>query len=160
MRFANSFRLIRLMLVVSLSGATLVGCGSGAPTVNTVPVSGTVTLDGKPLGEAVVKFYDVEGKNNPSAGTTDASGNFSLGFATYKGATPGRYKVTVEHFTDMEGKGLVKEEGKDATMLVMEGKAKQSLHANYSEYTATTLVQEVKAGEKNNFTFALKADGS
>jgi hypothetical protein len=159
MLFVNSSPFFR-QLAAALLVTVMLGCGSGAPKVNTVPVSGTVTLDGKPLKQAVVKFYDVTGKNNPSSGTTDDNGKFSLGFASYKGAIPGSYKVTVEYFTDMEGKEIVPKEGTDATMLVMEGKAKQSLHGNYSEYTTTTLKQDVKSGETNNFTFALKADGS
>ena len=128
--------------------------------MHTVPAGGTVTLDGKPLPDAVVKFFDVTGKNNPSSGTTDASGKFTLGFASYKGAIPGSYKVTIEHFTDLEGKLLAKKEGTDATMQVMEGKAKQSLHANYSDYMGTKLLKDVKTGDKNEFTFDLKADGS
>ncbi len=60
-------------LAVSL---LLLGCGPATrPEVKTVKVSGTVTLAGKPLGDADVNFI---GKDFAGIGKTDASGNYSL----------------------------------------------------------------------------------
>lgn len=66
--------------------AMLVGCGPEGR--ETVPVSGTVTLDGTAVADAGVMFTGPEG-GNPVATTTDASGNFSLD------AVPGSNQVAV-----------------------------------------------------------------
>ena len=61
--------------------ASLAGCGGGGPKY--VKVSGTVTLDGKPLADAVVQFAPKGSKDNQnpgksSSGYTDANGHYVL----------------------------------------------------------------------------------
>ena len=148
------------LLVLASTIGVLAGCGSGEPTMNLVPVTGTVTLNGEPLEEANVRFFDVNGKNQAASGKTDSDGKYNLGFSTYKGAMAGQYKVVIEHLTDLKGKPLIVDEGMDAQMLMMEGKAKQNLHPNYSSFTDTKLSAEVKSGSTKAFDFALKTDGS
>jgi len=75
-------------LAVVLVLAGLVGCGSGFSKVE-----GSVTLDGKPVSEAVVTF--VPDKGNNSTGVTDASGKFSITTNGKPGAPAGDYKVIV-----------------------------------------------------------------
>jgi hypothetical protein len=62
-----------------------------------VPVSGTVTLDGKPVEGATVTFLvlgdDKEGR--PATGQTDKTGTFHLKTGNEDGARPGEYKVVV-----------------------------------------------------------------
>jgi hypothetical protein len=61
-----------------------------------VPVSGYVTLDGKPLAGAAVQFHPASSGGRPAVGRTDEEGHFSL--TTIKpedGVLPGTYKVTV-----------------------------------------------------------------
>jgi hypothetical protein len=63
-------------------------------------VSGTVTLDGKPLSGVTVTFYPVAEKSDAQAahsiGTTDASGAYTLSTADgRKGAVVGKHKVVV-----------------------------------------------------------------
>lgn len=76
-----------------------VGCGGdGRPSL--VKVTGTVTLDGKPLAGAIVAFQpitDAKAKfQRPSAGTTDASGKFVLGtYAVDDGAPVGKFRVGI-----------------------------------------------------------------
>lgn len=58
----------------------LAGCGSGGKVA---PVSGTITLDGKPLSNALVAFQPIAdaGKPSPgmgSTGVTDATGKYTL----------------------------------------------------------------------------------
>jgi hypothetical protein len=50
------------------------GCDRGPKLYQ---VTGTVTLDGKPVPDAAIMFYQEKGTRPPS-GTTDASGNFRL----------------------------------------------------------------------------------
>ena len=67
-----------------------------------------MTLDGKPLAEAEVRFAG-DGFNPPLShapnGTTDKDGTFRLNFrAAGDGAPPGRYKVAVTlHARDEQG---------------------------------------------------------
>lgn len=93
----NAFR--RLLpgglLLVLLSAA---GCG---PKIHFVPVSGKVTLDGKPVPNVVVRFQpDVaKGTTGPiSEGYTDEEGRFVLRCASpaKDGAVVGWHRVVIE----------------------------------------------------------------
>ena len=77
----------------------VVGCGSGAKAV---PVSGVVTLDGKPLPNAHVAFQPeaTKGSMNSSAGSygfTDASGTYTLRMNDndHSGAVIGTHRVEI-----------------------------------------------------------------
>ncbi|HJZ58381.1 MAG TPA: DUF4198 domain-containing protein [Gemmataceae bacterium] len=92
-------RLVRPgLLGVPLLVAAL-GCGGGPYKV--APVSGTVTLDGKPLANAWVTFMPVGTKDNPdpgptAAGKTDAQGKFTLAIEPGRpGAVVGKHKVAI-----------------------------------------------------------------
>ena len=71
----------------------IAGCGPGRPA--TVPVTGTVTLDGQPVAGASVMFSPAQ-SGHPASGRTDQSGNFTVRtFEPGDGALPGRHTVTV-----------------------------------------------------------------
>jgi hypothetical protein len=78
--------------------AALAGCNGGP---RYVPVSGTVKLDGKPYGEAVVVFSPMATSDNPNPGRgssafTDASGRFELQTDEgHKGAVVGKHRVRI-----------------------------------------------------------------
>lgn len=57
-------------------------------------VEGTVTLDGKPLPGAIVRFLDAGG-NVVSAGKTDENGQFEMKRDTPNGVPVGEYRVTI-----------------------------------------------------------------
>lgn len=83
-------RVALLPLCCALAAA---GCGPGRP--KTLPVTGVVTLDGKPLEEASVLFAP-EGGGRPATGLTDKEGRFRLGtFVPGDGALPGKHLVSV-----------------------------------------------------------------
>lgn len=87
----------RLMLFSGLVVACfIVGCGSDAPP--TVPVTGIVTLDGKPIEGATVNFLS-ENTSIAASGQTDAEGKFSIktfiGANSVDGAIVGVHKVSV-----------------------------------------------------------------
>ena len=79
---------------------SFVGCGDNGPAL--VPVSGKVTLDGKPLALKNVRFVPEPGTPGQGAGAnTDAEGRYTL-LSVRPGATrdtpgtpPGAYKVVV-----------------------------------------------------------------
>ncbi len=85
---------IALSLAAALSAAVGAGCGDG---VTLVPVSGVVTLDGKPLTGANLSFIPMPGNPVSTSGTeqTGPSGNFQMTFNGRAGLAPGKYKVSV-----------------------------------------------------------------
>jgi len=78
----------------------IAGCGESGPRY--APVSGVVTLDGKPYGEAVISFQPKATSTNPnpgrgSAGETDSNGHFVLKTDDLKnGAVVGKHLIRVQ----------------------------------------------------------------
>jgi hypothetical protein len=73
------------------------GCRDGRQA--TYPVSGQVTIEGKPAAGADLRFYETRG-GTPSLSrpyaTTDAEGRFVVStYGMHDGAPPGEYRVTV-----------------------------------------------------------------
>ena len=93
--------------VVAAVGVMLAaGCGGDSKYV---PVSGVVTLNGKPYAGAVVTFQPEGGKgnNNPgrgSVGVTDAQGRFTLATDDgNNGAVIGTHQIKIRTQGDMVG---------------------------------------------------------
>lgn len=112
--------------LIGLSAAALIaGCGGG-PKV--VPVSGVVTVDGKPYKDAVVSFQPVGTKENPnpgrgSAGITDGQGRFTLVYdGTEPGALVGKHRVRI--FTNF-GAAIPDTEGEVQPLKKEQTKAKK-----------------------------------
>jgi hypothetical protein len=84
---------------LALVTALLAGCGTGDETdaYRLVPVSGNVTLDGKPLEGAKVMFTpsDENKPNTPGVDVTGQEGNFKLMYRGRSGVAPGKYQVYV-----------------------------------------------------------------
>ncbi len=82
---------------VFLSIATILfvtGCGSSGPQLGVV--TGTVTLDGKPVPGALVTFVSKEPNGTSSYGKTDDTGKYQLEFTTERlGAMLGSHDVTI-----------------------------------------------------------------
>jgi hypothetical protein len=112
------------------------GCQrSGAPEL--APVTGVVTLDGKPLADALIAFEPDDGPT-ASIAWTDENGTYDLEFkGGLKGALLGTHKVIVS-----------KPEGE-------EGESTEALPARYN--SESTLTREVKPG-KNVFNIDLTSD--
>jgi hypothetical protein len=77
--------------------AFVMGCSGGGTFV---PVSGVVTLDGKPYDKAVVSFQPMASEGNPNPGRgssayTDQSGRFVLESDNHKGAVVGKHRVRI-----------------------------------------------------------------
>ncbi|WP_232103579.1 carboxypeptidase-like regulatory domain-containing protein [Gimesia algae] len=69
------------------------GC-TGGNDVDLGSVSGVVTMDGKPLSNAIVVF--VPEKGNPSSGRTDEQGTYDLTYlGNSRGAIVGSHKVKI-----------------------------------------------------------------
>ncbi|HEX5102663.1 MAG TPA: hypothetical protein VFV87_02560 [Pirellulaceae bacterium] len=80
--------------------AVVLGCGQSA---DVVPVSGVVTLGGRPLAGASVTFQPIQGSTDShagasgSAGRTDADGRYELRLIATgaSGAIIGKHRVTI-----------------------------------------------------------------
>lgn len=134
----------------------IVGCGGSADTTpHTVPVTGVVTLDGKPLEGATVLLIPTDPKTDGCSGTTNAEGKYSLAKSTIPGAMPGTYKVTIEHYASPDGKPVSFGEGIDMEQLKMQGAVQQTLQPKYSDAEQTELKADVQDGKPNEIPFAL-----
>lgn len=106
----------RLITALTLA---LLGCGgSSGPT--TVPVAGTITLNGEPLAGAEIVFVT---EDFSSFGKTGPDGSYAL----VQGAVPGENQVSISKW-EGEGLELNPDEGHDEgqiedEMLAMEGDA-------------------------------------
>lgn len=87
-------RNISLSALVVLSLGLIAGCGSDGPQL--AEVSGKVTLDGKPVPNAVVTFNPLTAGGSNSLGKTDAQGVYRLEFSQdKKGAMLGEHEVEI-----------------------------------------------------------------
>ena len=140
-RFPRALHSLKFALMICFG--VVVGCGEGDPPL--APVSGVVTLDGKPLADATVEFVAESGWG--SMGKTDDSGRYELLYrGREKGATTGQHKVRIS--TKIE-------QNPDSANPVVQKGRKESVPAKYN--TATTLEAKVEAGEIVELNFDLKS---
>jgi len=79
-----------------LAVALVLGCyGCNSSDVSLGIVNGKVTIDGKPLANAIVTFVPKQG-GRAALGTTDPDGNYQLIYSTRKGALVGTHDVTIQ----------------------------------------------------------------
>lgn len=80
--------------------AALLAVAAGCSSSDSVPVGGTVKLDGEPLAGAVVTFAPADAATTGlgGSGTTDAAGKYAIaGARGEKGLAPGEYVVGVSY---------------------------------------------------------------
>jgi len=84
---------MRLLVAIPLA-MFAAGCGTGPSLVS---VSGTVTMNGKPLEGAIVQFLpEADNKAGlPAEDVTGPSGNYKAMTKGRSGVVPGKYKVVV-----------------------------------------------------------------
>jgi hypothetical protein len=90
---------IRPVILTVLTIVLVAGCGTGDITdsYTLVTVTGTVTLDGKPLEGAQVTFTPAQGTKPDTPGTdrTGKQGNYKAMYRGRSGLAPGKYAVIV-----------------------------------------------------------------
>jgi hypothetical protein len=120
------------------------GCGRKDRTIEqieTVPVDGTVTLNGEPVTFAQVMFTPDGGsfEQRTALGETDMAGHYelsiSLGPTNKEGAVPGKYRVSIIQSLDEDGapidpKDKSKRSAKNGIPEKYMDPTKQSLSAN------------------------------
>jgi hypothetical protein len=97
--------ILRHLPILAALAVLAAGCSSEGYKI--APVSGRVTLNGKPVEKAAVMFQPVapEGNYNPgpgSYGITDAEGRYTLKLIGKEtpGAVVGKHKVRIENYTE------------------------------------------------------------
>jgi hypothetical protein len=87
-----------LRWLLLFSGLIAIGGCSGDDLEPVYPVTGTITMKGKPVEGAIVAFTPTEG-GTPASGTTDAAGVYSLTTrSSGDGAVVGKYNITVAKY--------------------------------------------------------------
>ncbi|MCA9012679.1 MAG: carboxypeptidase regulatory-like domain-containing protein [Planctomycetaceae bacterium] len=149
----NKFRSV---CVVGLLLGALSGCGGGTDKwvegrekVN--PVSGIVTLDGKPVEGAVVMFISAS-KPISAQGLTDASGQYHLTtYEQHDGAVAGEHKVTVRktEYKEVKSGNWTEEEP------AMIKQSVELLPIEYATEKTTTLKKSVPEGGAQDLNIEL-----
>lgn len=130
--------------------AALCGCGSNS---DMAPVSGIVTVNGKPVPAAQVLFTSAG--HRPAAGETDSSGRYVLStFETGDGASIGSYSVTVTARPTLKVNAAGAAGPPTGRPKVQHGAA-SPVPLKYSDPSNPLLTAEVKPGE-NDIPFDLK----
>lgn len=144
---------------IGLLGSVLLmfgGCGGGrsADLPKLVPVSGTVTLDGKPVAGASVNFVPAgKTRGGMCYGMTDDNGRYELlAGDRQKGAPAGEFRVTCSKWIRADGSPFTS----DGTQSPEMAGAKQMLASRYSDQARTELKATVP-DTGGTFDFALTA---
>lgn len=121
------------------------GCGAElAPPRR--PVSGSVTLDGKPLSDAAITFLPVDG--GPAATAELSEGAYAIGQS--QGPSPGRYSVEIVAIRPT-GKRVPHPDLRSETT----DEVRNILPARYN--ARTKLEVDVKPDDANTFNFRLSS---
>src|SRR5262249_15403656 len=148
----------RQLALISLAAlATLPGCSSGPPGPKLVPASGTVTLDGKPLGNADVMFIPKDDTRGQAAvAHTDESGKFELLTADRKskGTVAGSYRVIISKLVTPDGRDFIPDPNSGP---MDTGNFKELLPTTYTDQLQTTLTADIPDGGTSALEFKLKS---
>lgn len=152
---------IAKLRILGLLAIGLSGCGGAAnakPLPPTVPVSGTITLNGEPLAFAAVTFIPgVQTKGIECTGLTDEYGNYTLKqMRGAEGAPPGEYQVVIRCPKSMDGTPALKPPPSGTKADEVMGVAAESLPPQYSDPAQTRLTNVVPK-EGGTLDFDLKA---
>ena len=160
------------MIAMVGSLALVAGCGGNdEDKVKLVAVSGTVTLDGKPLEGAILSFLPDATNEKPQTDggdVTGAGGAFVAKYRNRDGLAPGKYRVTVSRPGEgpggaAAGKALPEEIAKSPYMAGLAKPAgtgkKEPPPWLYGDAGTTPLKQEVTASGGPGLKFDLKSAG-
>ncbi|WP_174977613.1 carboxypeptidase regulatory-like domain-containing protein [Alienimonas chondri] len=136
-----------LFAAFCLGTLALIGCGppqADYDSVGLATVSGTITMDDKPLEGAVVRFYEAGGRGRYSYGETNADGYYELQFnSEAAGVLQGQKDVVIS--TAMTGAEVKRNAGPE------------QVPTRYNR--ETELTRTVEENGTHTFDFALTSDG-
>jgi hypothetical protein len=158
------FRVRTMLLAIVPVALIALAIGYYLQRPRPVPVSGTVTLDGKPLGEVSVQFqtsnygYDAKGHfagGLPAFGVTDSAGKFQAqtfrDLATLKKEAAAKKSVHAA----FDPTGVVVDGAFPGSYRVSFNKYQFPLPKRYESPTTSGLTAEVTRSGPNVFTFNL-----
>ena len=122
------------------------GCGEAVSQSGTaLPVTGTVTLDGKPIEGASLTFIPLTAdQGQGGVGSTDAAGKYEVThFRTGKGLEPGEYRVAVSKLVMHDGSPIPA-----GTSSAADLNTKNAIPPQFSDPNSTTLKATVASGGK------------
>lgn len=108
----GDFRSLKAMGLVAFLVCPFLGCGASVKEPNwpaVVPVSGSVTMDQNPLGQAIVLYIpDGSTVGQGGSGMTDDSGKYKVSSRNAKGEMvdgiiPGKYRVAISRMVKPDG---------------------------------------------------------
>jgi hypothetical protein len=131
---------------------TVIGCSKPPNLPKQYPVSGTITLDGKPLAGAGIMFLPRgETRGNGAMAMTDPAGKYTLKTDHGgPGAPEGEYAVTISKVVNRDGTPYVPNPN------VAEAGERETLPGTYSNSMNTVLTATVPKGG-NTINFELKS---
>jgi hypothetical protein len=120
----------------------LVGCSETTST-SLIPVTGNVTMDGKPLAGASITFTGIGSTPGlGGVGVTDDAGNFEVShFRAGKGLDAGDYKVMISKLVMSDGAPIPA-----GTLSIAELSTRQLVPRRYNDVNNTILKVTVKDG--------------
>jgi hypothetical protein len=146
-------RFLWRFLLISAVGLALGGCsGEGAGRV-----TGSVTLDDRPLADAEVQFLPQKDRSLGAArGKTDSNGKFEIlvGGKTGQKLKPGKYVVLVTKYVDKKGQPLSAEESANQQA---GGNVRNLVPERYSEPDTSEQYAEIKPGTNDLPPFKLSS---
>jgi len=161
--------------VCGVALVVLAGCQASSE-LGTVPVSGTVTLDGQAVAGVAVTFKPKASGGRGAIGVTGANGQFTLTtLQSGDGALPGSYAVTLTKSaadeatpsarpTDESGKPSAEKMAKMTQYMKSGGQPptspapKNELPDKYASPETSGFTAEVKPGGENDFTFPMTSN--
>ncbi len=143
----TSLRCFRSSSVLLATLALLSGCGGGDDELPREPVSGMVTLDGKPLAAGRIAFQPPPGAEGMPAGAAIEDGAYSI--PRDEGPTPGTYVVRITSLSE------VVEEDPNAMPGEPPRVAKEPIPPKYN--VKTSLNASITPEGPNSFDFDLKS---
>ena len=135
-----SLRITSLSAIAAAFLVPLGGCGEGGPRL--VPVTGTVTLNGKPLADATISFVPDPSNADitPGGDKTGPEGNYKAMYQSRSGLAPGKYVVLVSKTAaPPAGVELPPEMKMDTFQQEMAGIRKETLPKKYTDAMKTEL---------------------
>jgi hypothetical protein len=134
------------MLIVAVVAFS--GCGKPEPPPR-APVSGVVTIGGKPVPAALVTFFPTfEGFGGEviAEGVSDADGRYTLACPLGAGACVGRHRVTVADAPTPEGARDQSVEGHRKMQAYLMSLTNRPIGAKFGSLATTPLEVEVTTG--------------
>ncbi len=141
------------VFVLCVGIVLLAGCSQDGLIGPTGTVSGTVTLKGKPLGEATITFF---GQNNgdTAMGVTQGDGTYTLMYGIGFSVPAGDYRVSVT--TGISPNAPPVDPSEMMKSMKPGPLAKSTIPTKYQDPGTSALVAVVKEGTNPNISFDLK----